>query len=156
MAFGDAGMVEVFGGVGGHAELFHDAAGADVGRDGEGNDFTEHERGECVMHESLSAFCGVAVAPVLYSKAPADFDAGSEGGFKVWHGEAEVADEFASGTELGGEKTEAVALVVSFDAIHCGVGFGWCKKRGKEFHDARICVEAREGLAVYGAPGAEE
>ena len=79
MAFGDSGVIEVFGGIAGHAELFHDATGAEIGRDGEGDNFVEREGGEGVMQESLCALCGVAAAPGGPAQPVAELDVSAVG-----------------------------------------------------------------------------
>jgi len=48
-----------------HAELFHDAAGALVPGDGEGNETGELEGVEGVMEDGTGAFGGEALTPVV-------------------------------------------------------------------------------------------
>lgn len=65
VAFREAGVVEVVGGVVGHGELFHDAAGAEICRDGEGDEACEVEGVEGVMENGAGAFGCQAAAPVV-------------------------------------------------------------------------------------------
>jgi len=65
VTFREIGVVEVFGGVVGHAEFFHDAAGAEICRDGEGDEVGEIEVLEGVVEDGAGAFGGEALAPVV-------------------------------------------------------------------------------------------
>ena len=64
VAFREIRVVEVFGGVVRHAELFHDAAGAEICRDGEGDEARELEGVEGVVEDGAGTFSGEALAPV--------------------------------------------------------------------------------------------
>jgi len=58
VAFREIGVVEVFGGVVGHPEFFHDAAGALVLGDGEGDEAGKIEGVEGVVEDGARAFGG--------------------------------------------------------------------------------------------------
>jgi len=148
-------MVEVVGGIVGHGELFHDATGAMVGRDGEGDDLGKCEGGEAVVEDGAGAFRGQAGAPVLGGEAPADFDAGREGSFEGGNVEADEAREVAGGAGFDSPEAEAVADEVGFDELDHAMGFGGSEECRKVLHHAGVGVDAREGRLVSGSPAAE-
>jgi len=110
-------VVEVVCGIVKHAQLFHDAAGALVRRDGEGDEVGEIEGTKRVMENGAGAFGGEAAAPVVGCETPGDFDGGHEGGFEGWGVEADVADEGSGFCELGGVGAVAVEFEVKIDAV---------------------------------------
>ena len=65
VAFRQVRVVEVRVRIMNHAELFHDAAGALVPGDGEGNETGELEGVEGVMEDGAGAFGGETLAPVV-------------------------------------------------------------------------------------------
>ena len=65
VAFWQVRVVEVCVRIVDHTQLFHDAAGALVLRDGEGDEAGELEGVEGVMEDGAGAFGGEAAAPVV-------------------------------------------------------------------------------------------
>ena len=152
----EPGMVEVIGGVVGHADFFHDAAGAEIGGNGEGDKFLERERTKSVAHNGASAFRGKSLAPEIGGKPPADFDARSEVRVERRDVKADEAEEGRVRGELRGVKAEAMFGEVRFDATEEFIAFAARERAGHEFHDARVGVDVRERLAVGFPPAAEE
>ena len=72
MSVGHVRMVEVVGGVVGHAEPFHDAARRMIVRHRERHDFVEPQRFEPERERGDRAFSRVAVAPVVGGQPPAE------------------------------------------------------------------------------------
>lgn len=133
-------VVEVVGGIVSHAEFFHDAAGAEIGGDSEGDERGESESAGGVADNFAGGFGAEAVSPVSGREPPADFDAGSEMRGEGGDGEADVADEGVGGAEFEGAEAEAMALEVGLDAVGEGVAFVGGEGRGEELHDERIGV----------------
>lgn len=156
VGFGEGGMVEVLGRVVGHADLFHDAAGGEVGGGCERHDFGEAEGLETALHGGQGAFGGQALVPVGGGEAPADFDAGREGELETGDIETDVADALAGGAEFGGPEAVAVLGEVGVDALEHRVGFGGGHEGGEVAHDGGVGIESDEGGAVGGLPGTEE
>jgi hypothetical protein len=150
-----ARMVEVVGGIVGHAEPLHQALRARVGEGGEGDKGIEVKDFEGVADDFATAFCGEALAPGVRGKAPADFDAGSEVCVEIGDGKTDVADEGIAGAEFGGAEAEAVELEVGLDAVRELIALLAGEYARHKFHDAGIGIEAGEGRAVGIAPMAE-
>src|SRR5947209_1404348 len=93
-------MIEIIRGRMGHAEAFHERPGGLVGQDGEGDDLVELENFETKTQSSAGRLGGVAAALEFVADAPADFDAGGEVRLEGGDGEADEAEEFATGGEL--------------------------------------------------------
>src|SRR5580658_1184877 len=81
VAFRETRVVEVAGGFVNHADLFHDAAGAEIRRCGEGDEAAKPQPLKGKMDHGPRAFGGKALAPVVVGETPADFDRGHEGRF---------------------------------------------------------------------------
>jgi hypothetical protein len=87
---------------------------------------------------------------------PANLDARGEMRFEGNVGHADEADEFAAGPEFGGKESEAVLSDVRLHTVDHAIAIRGRERRGKELHDARVGIQALEGLAVALLPGAEE
>ena len=148
MAGRQVGVVEVAGRVVDHAQLLHHAAGAEILRDGEGDDFGKLESEEGVVDDGAGTFCGQSPAPIIKRQPPADFDGGHKGGLEVGDVEADEADEGFGFDEFGGVEAEAVQGEVALDAGDSIVGFARCEKGWEELHYAGVGVELPEGDAV--------
>ncbi len=157
---GESGMVEVVGWVMGHAELFHNAAGAEVGGNGKGDDLFKSEISERVMKDSACAFSGEALAPVVEGEAPADFDGGVgvefDGQFEGRNIEADVADEGAGSPEFCRPEAKAMEGEVSSEAMDHAGGFYGIESGGVVLHDAGISVYQSKWGSVREAPAAEQ
>ena len=156
VGFGEGGVVEIVVLVMGHADLLHHAAGGEVRRGGERDDFGEAEGSESVFESSEGAFGRESLVPVGGGEAPADFDAGRKGELEPGDVEPDVADTFARSAEFGGPEAVAVLFEVGVDAFEHGVGVGGGHQGGEVAHDSRVSVEGDEGGAVGGLPGAKE
>lgn len=150
-----ARMVEVVGGIVGHAEFLHHALRSSVGEGGEGDKGIEVKDFEGVADDFAAAFGGETLTPGVRGEAPADFDARSEVGVEIGDGKADETDEGIVGAKFGGAEAEAVELEVGFDAVGELIALLAGEYAGHEFHDAGIGVEAGEGRAVGIAPMAE-
>lgn len=149
------GVVEVVGGVIGHAELFHHAAGAQVFGNGEGDEAVELKGVEGLINDGARALSRQAAAPAIGGKTPADFDCRHERCVKVWDIEADKADEGSVFNQLCGVETEAVAVEMLLDAGDEIVGLLRQEQAGHELHDAWISVDGLKRDAVRFAPAAE-
>lgn len=156
MALRQVGMVEVVGGVAGHAKLFHDPNGAEVCRGGEGNDLRQCEHVERVIEDGACALRGEPLAPVIRVETPSDLDRGCKVRLERGNDEADIPEELAGRTQFDGPGTEAVAHKVGFGAVDQGIALFTGEERGIVLHDARVGVDPREGSAIAGAPAAEK
>jgi hypothetical protein len=139
-----AGVVEVVGGVVGHAQFLHDVEGAEIGGDREGDDFLEVESGEGVVEDGAGAFRGQPLAPVFVGESPADFDCGlgakRDGQLEGGNVEAYVADEVAGMAKFSCPEAEVMKGKVSFDATDHEAGFYLGEGGGIVLHDAGVGV----------------
>lgn len=82
MALGYVGVVEIVRWILSHAELLHHAPGAQIRRDGHGDQFFEASHLERVADYFPSACGGQAARPILGRQAPANLHARSEMGLE--------------------------------------------------------------------------
>ena len=152
----DEGVVEVVGGVAGHAEALHDGDGLEVAGRGHGDDLGEVEGGEAEVERGSRALGGVALAPVIGSETPPDLDAGREVRFEAGDLHADHADDGAGVARLGGPHAETAALEVGSHAPEGGIG--GCAVVGLRVvaHDDGVGVERSEGIAIGLGCGAED
>lgn len=93
VAVGNAGVVEVGRGIGGHAEALHDGSGAAVVLDREGDDLAKAEFFEAVGQPCLGSFRDITLAPEFGRQPPADLNgAGGKERQMVGPGDTDKAD----------------------------------------------------------------
>lgn len=74
MAVRNAGVVEIPGRVGGHAQPFHDGGGPAIALHGEGYDFLEANPFEAIGEPGFGCLGDIAMAPEFGRQPPADLD----------------------------------------------------------------------------------
>ena len=148
-------MVEVVGGIVGHAELLHDPAGLRVGDAGVGDELGEVEGVEAVAEGGGGGLGGVALAPEGAGDAPAEFDGGGEVGLIADVVEAYGADELAGAGGFCGPEADAVFGLVGDLAVDPGVGQGGGGHGEEELLEAWVLGHGEKGGAVLVLPGAE-
>lgn len=151
VACGDAGMFERGGGFM-HSNALHDRSRPDVEDCCKGHDFGQVENFESDTKSTPGSLAGVTAAPVLIAEPPADFDAWGKRQIDDGYAQAYESNEPAAFLRFGGPETPAVLGDQGLTAISHRIACGPIKQRGKKFHDSRIRVERRKGIAVGGEP----
>src|SRR5580658_4511780 len=131
-------VVEIVGGVVGHAQLFHHPPQPPIRWNRESDDFRKLHVVESEAENGLSAFGSQALSPKLGAQEPADLDARSEMRFVGDVSHSNEADELAGGAQFGGEERESVLRLMGFDACYEGIGFFARERSRVEFHYARV------------------
>ena len=137
-----------------HAQLFHHAPGAVVGRNGERDEAGEFQHLEGVFNDGASALGRQAATPEVESNTPSDFDCRHEMCLEGWNVQANVADKCSAFAEFRSVKPKAEPVKVVLNADHGGVRFFRCERGWVKLHHARVCIESPKGLTVCFAPGA--
>src|SRR5262245_35916370 len=78
MTLGQSWMVEVLRWIARHAEPFHYAARAEIGRYGKRHDLSKTQLFKAEPENRPSTLCGISTAPVLRSETPSNLNAGSK------------------------------------------------------------------------------
>jgi len=116
MALGQAGVVEVGGGIVNHADLLHHPARALILGNGKRDKAGEAKGLKGEVNHGARAFGGQASAPAVESETPANFNRGHEWRVVAGDVEADKADEPLLGDEFGGVDAVAVTVEVLLDA----------------------------------------
>ena len=145
-------VVEVIGRVVSHAEAPHDSHRADIGRDGERDDFTQISPIEPVGNRRACRLRRESAAPILPCKPPADLDRRGEMRREVVKRKADIADEPGLIGYLHRPKPVAARVESRLDAISKGIRHSAVERAREVLHHDRVGIEARKWLPVAWKP----
>src|SRR5215472_2328445 len=145
---GQRGIIEVIGRITVHAEPFHDASRAVVHRRRKGHDFGQCERAEPVGKRQLRGFRCIAPPPMLDGQTPTDFDTRSEMGAEAWDRQSGKTHKGSHARDLDRPQTKAAFAKMPLNPINHSVALGTTETTSEEFHDARIAIHCRKGIAI--------
>ena len=156
MAWVQLGMVEIIRFVMRHAELFHNPARAGIGGDCEGDNLRKTELGETEIKRGIGRLRRIALTPIIFGDAPADFHARGKMRGETRHDETCKPDEGGNAGQFDGPEGEAAFGLVLPDARGLTIALCRAQRAGKEFADMRIGIEGAEGRKILIPPRAQQ
>src|SRR5580704_11510046 len=117
MAFREAGMIEVAGGIVCHAQCFHHAARAKISGDCERNHALELQFFEAAAKRCARTLGCQTAAPVVEGKPPTNLDSGHKWHIEVRNGKPDESDECILFEIFNREGPESVLYEMRLGAI---------------------------------------
>src|SRR5437867_3266245 len=131
-------MVEVVGRIVRHAKLFHYAAGAQVRRNGEGNDFFKPKNLKSIINHCTCAFGRQTLSPQLRRNSPPRFYTRCKSRLERRDTQPDKSGECAGDSMFDGEGAESMLVKMRFDACDQRVALLTRQSGGEELHNARV------------------
>jgi hypothetical protein len=122
-------MIEILGGIPGHAEALHDRPGGPVRRHGVGNDLRETEAAEAVVDCGARRLERVTLSPIGRHQAPRRLDGRREGELPAHPIQPDNPDERRLAGQLDDEIAETMLVPMAPHAPDPGLGRGLIERR---------------------------
>src|SRR5581483_2467692 len=100
MARGQVRMIEIFRWAMSHADFLHNAARANILRNGKGHERVKPEPVKSIVHHPAGSFRGKPFIPVACCETPANLYARCKGGSEIRHRQTDISDENVSCGQL--------------------------------------------------------